>query len=153
MKLKYVGFLFLSALIISGCSTTGSVSGLQSNATGVQPERVEQLERDLQEVKSRISALETKLSGISKAEEAVIAGEGWKSLANWRKLKTGMSYESVIEILGSAHRVDGGVSARWYYDNDGRVSFFDGEVHSWTEPDWIHITITSGDPKVTTPGT
>ena len=134
MKLKCVGFLFLSALIISGCSTTGSVSGMQSNATGIQPERVEQLERDMQEVKSRISALETKLSGISKAEEAVIAGEGWKSLANWRKLKTGMSYESVTEILGSSLRVDGGTMASWHYEDGGRVTFLDGEVHSWTEP-------------------
>ena len=134
MKLKCVGFLFLSALIISGCSTTGSVSGMQSNATGIQPERVEQLERDMQEVEIRISALETKLSGISKAEEAVMAGEGWKSLANWRKLKTGMSYESVTEILGSALRVDGGTMATWHYENYADVTFIDGKVRSWTEP-------------------
>ena len=134
MKLSCVGFLFLSALIISGCSTTGSVSGMQSNASGIQPERVEHLERDMHEVENRISALETRLSGISKTEETVISGEGWKSLASWRKLKTGMSYESVKEILGSAHRVNGGNVANWYYENGGDVTFMRGEVYSWTEP-------------------
>jgi len=134
MKLKRVGFLFLSALIISGCSTTSSVSGMQSKAMEIPPERIEQLERDMQEVKSRISALETMLSGNSKTKEVIIAGEGWKSLASWRELKTGMSYESVIEILGSAHRVNGGTIASWYYENGGEVCFFRGEVDSWTEP-------------------
>ena len=134
MKLKCIGFLFLSALIISGCSTTGSVSGMQSKSMEIQPKRIEQLERDMQEVKSRISALETMLSGNSKTDEAVVIGEGWKSLASWRKLKTGMSYESVKEILGSAHRVNGGNITTWYYENGGEVIFWRGEVDSWMEP-------------------
>lgn len=134
MKLKGIGFLFLSALIISGCSTTGSVSSIQSKSIEIQPKRIEQLERDVQEVKSRISALETMLSGNNKTNEVVIVGEGWKSLASWRKLKTGMSYESVKEILGSAHRVHGGSIASWYYENGGEVTFMDGEVFEWKEP-------------------
>ena len=134
MKLKCVGLLFFSALIISGCSTTGSASGMQSKAMEIQPERIEQLERDMQEVKKRISALETMLSGNNKTKEVIIAGEGWKSLASWRKLKTGMSYESVAEILGSAHRIDGGNTAYWYYENGGEVIFHRGEVYRWTEP-------------------
>ena len=134
MKLECISFLFLSALIISGCSTTGSASGMQSKAIEIQPERIEQLERDMQEVKSQISALETMLSGNSKTKEVVIAGEGWKTLASWRKLKTGMSYESVIEILGSAHRVNGGNIADWYYENGGEVTFYSGKVYRWTEP-------------------
>ena len=129
MKLKYVSFLFLSALIISGCSTTGPVAAMQS-----QPERIEQLERDMQDVKSRVSALETMLSGNDTTNEVVIGGEGWESLASWRKLKTGMSYESVKKILGSAHRVNGGSIATWYYENGGYVTFMDGEVYQWTEP-------------------
>jgi len=74
MKVKCVGFLFLSALIISGCSTKGSVSGMQSKSMEIQPERIEQLERDMQEVKRRISALETMHSGNSKTNETVIIG-------------------------------------------------------------------------------
>jgi len=134
MKLKYVGFLFLLALIISGCSTTGSASSMQPKHMEIQPERVEQLEKDVQELKSRISVLEAMLSGNSKTNEVVIAGEGWKSLARWRKLKTGMSYESVIEILGSAHRIDGGSFATWYYENRGTVQFSRGKVSHWREP-------------------
>jgi outer membrane protein assembly factor BamE (lipoprotein component of BamABCDE complex) len=133
MKLKFVGFLFLSALIISGCSTTGSGSGIQSSME-IQPKRIVQLERDMQEVKSRISKLETMLSGNNKTNEVVIVGEGWKSLDSWRKLKTGMNYESVKEILGSAHKVHGGNVARWYYENGGEVTFMEGKVFQWMEP-------------------
>jgi hypothetical protein len=134
MKLKCVGFLFLFVMIISGCSTKGSVSGMKSNSMEIQPERIEQLERDMQEVKSRISALETMLSGNSGTNEVIIVGEGWKSLASWRKLKTGMSYESVKKILGSANRIRGGNVADWYYENGGNVTFVNGEVHGWREP-------------------
>ena len=73
MKLKCIGFLFLAALIISGCSTTGSVSSMRSKSIEIQPKRIEQLERDMQEVKSRISAIETMLSGNSKTNEVVPA--------------------------------------------------------------------------------
>ncbi len=132
MKLKCVGFLFLSTLIIFGCSTTAS--GKRSKSLEIQPERIEQLERDVQELKNRISVLETMLSGNSKTNEVVIAGEGWKKLANWRKLETGMSYESVEKILGSAHRVDGGQFAKWHYENGGRVIFMEGKVYQWSEP-------------------
>ena len=134
MKFKRFSFLFLSVLIISGCSTTASVSGMQSKSIGIAPERIKLLEKDMQDLNSRITALETKLSGCSEANKAVIAGEGWKSLANWRKLKTGMSYNSVEKILGPAHRIDGGRIAYWYYKKNGQVTFVNGEVSHWSEP-------------------
>jgi hypothetical protein len=40
----------------------------------------------------------------------------------------------VREILGEAHRVDGGYFTRWSYQNGGVVVFANEEVHEWTEP-------------------
>ena len=134
MKLKFIGFFLLSVWVLSGCSTTTSVSAMQSESTEIGSKKIDQLERKVRNLEARISALEKKFSGFGEADKAVIAGEGWKSLANWRKLKTGMSYDAVEKILGSAQNIDGGDIARWYYKNGGIVTFMDGRVYRWDEP-------------------
>ena len=40
----------------------------------------------------------------------------------------------VREILGDAHRVDGGYFTPWHYQNGGEVTFANEEVNEWTEP-------------------
>ena len=132
MTLIRIGFLFISAFIISGCSTNGSIKGVQAQP---EVEEIEWMEREVQELKSRILKLEAKLTGINTKSEPDISGDGWKALSSWRKLKVGMDYESVKKILGSAHRIDGGILARWYYKNGGQVNFYDGGVTRWQEPD------------------
>lgn len=132
-----VGFLVV-ALGCAPATTTAQKSSvsssMQSKSNDASLKRIAKLEKDLQKAMSRISALEKKFSATSKAHKTVIAGEGWKSLANWRRLETGMSYDTVRKILGSAHRVDGGTLAHWYYKNGGDVRFFDGRVNGWIEP-------------------
>jgi hypothetical protein len=66
--------------------------------------------------------------------EPVITGDGWKSIANWRKLTVGMKPNTVEKILGSADRIEGGKLAEWYYKNGGKVTFYKGEVNRWSEP-------------------
>ena len=92
------------------------------------------MENEIQVLKNRILKLESRLSSIKGAGEPVIINDGWKRLKSWRKLKTGMDYESVERILGPAHRIDGGIIANWYYENGGRVNFFEGSVRRWEEP-------------------
>ena len=65
-------------------------------------DRIEQLER-------RIQAIEAQLSELTSSQvQRFKTGEGWKSLSNWRSLRRGMRPIEVREILGDAHRVDGG---------------------------------------------
>ena len=99
-----------------------------------ESERVEQLERDVQETKERISRLESMLNKNSGEKEYVATGDGWKSVANWRKLATDMNEGAVRRILGEPHKIDGGGVATWYYKNEGRVVFISGKVASWYEP-------------------
>ena len=60
--------------------------------------------------------------------------DGWKSLANWRQLTTGMTPIDVRGLLGEPQRVDGGEFANWYYPNRGSVGFYSGKLNRWQEP-------------------
>jgi len=103
-----------------------------SNAQDI--DRIGQLEKEIQELKLRVSKLESLLSNPGKDRELVPSGEGWKSVMNWRKLTRGMDPSDVRQILGEPHRVDGGTFAQWQYQNGGRIVFYEGKVDRWTEP-------------------
>jgi hypothetical protein len=104
------------------------------NANAHDSDRIGQLEKESQEIKIRLSKLESLLNNPIKAEELVTSSEGWKSVMNWRKLTTDMSPSDVQKILGAPQRLDGGNIANWYYQNGGNVTFMDGKVYNWHEP-------------------
>ena len=104
------------------------------NANAQDTDRINRLEKEVREINLRLSKLESLLSKTSKANEHVTPGEGWKSVMNWRKLTTDMDYSDVQKTLGEPHRVDGGRSAYWYYQNGGSVWFMEGKVNHWSEP-------------------
>ena len=60
------------------------------NANAQVMDRIDHLEKEVQEIKLRLSKLESLLSNPSKVNEPVTSGEGWKSVMNWRKLTTDM---------------------------------------------------------------
>jgi hypothetical protein len=104
------------------------------NANAHDIGRIDRLEKEVQEIKIRLSKLESLLSNPSKAHEQEKSGEGWKSVMNWRALTTDMDYSAVKKILGEPHQVDGGQIAHWYYRNGGVVLFMLGTVYEWREP-------------------
>lgn len=97
-------------------------------------DRITQLEKEVQELKLRLSRLESPQSSTNQQQRTIVSGEGWKSLANWRSLKNGMSYDEVRSILGEPNRIDGGTLAQWHYSNRGSVRFFLDKVDQWQEP-------------------
>jgi len=60
-------------------------------------------------------------------QQPIVTGEGWKSLANWRKLKQGMSEHDVRALLGEPVRICGGDVALWEYPDYGKVRFYGRE--------------------------
>ena len=105
-----------------------------SNPYAQESERIDKLEREMQEIKARLLRLETPPRNQSNAQEPTTSSEGWKSLTNWRMLANGMSTSDVRRILGEPHRIDGGNIAFWVYQNRGQVTFMDEKVYSWKEP-------------------
>lgn len=104
------------------------------NANAQDSDRIDQLEKEIQEIKLRLLKLESLPGNPSKAQELVTSSDGWKSIMNWRKLTTGMSTSDVQQILGEPYRVDGGTTAWWHYQNRGYVIFYEGKVRDWSEP-------------------
>jgi hypothetical protein len=104
------------------------------NSYADDSDRIDKLEKEVQELKLRISKLESLLSNPAAAQDVVTSSDGWKSIANWRKLTTGMNPSDVRKILGEPQRVDGGDIAFWHYQNGGVVTFYEGKVDSWREP-------------------
>jgi hypothetical protein len=97
-------------------------------------DRTEQLEKEIRDIKVRLSNLEAAQSKPAASAMPVRSGDGWKALANWRALRSGMSPIDVRGLLGEPARLDGGEVARWYYPGDGRVVFMGEKLYQWTEP-------------------
>lgn len=122
----------LSALIAVVVSFFSVAIPLSASANDA--DRIGQLERDIQEIKRRLSSLEAPSVNTNVRQTPPVAGEGWKSLSNWRSLNNGMGYEEVRNLLGEPQRVNGGDIALWYYPNSGEVTFFRGKLDRWAEP-------------------
>ena len=95
--------------------------------------RVSQLENEVNELRLRVQKLEN-FQPNANNQKQVVANEGLKSIVNWRKLKTGISYNEVRELLGEPLRIEGGGIATWWYEKNGRVVFNRDTLYSWDEP-------------------
>jgi hypothetical protein len=104
------------------------------NSYADDSDRIDQLEKEVQELKLRISKIESLLSSPNATQEIVASSEGYKSIANCRKITTDMGYSDVRKILGEPQRVDGGSIAEWYYPNSGKVIFQMNKAWQWREP-------------------
>jgi hypothetical protein len=120
-----------TALALLVCSLAFQVNA-QSGATD---ERIRLLEAQIVQLNGRVAALEGMLNQAKANQQPIVTGEGWRSKANWRKLKRGMGEEAVRALLGEPERIEGGGITFWRYPNYGVVKFFMREgVHGWDEP-------------------
>jgi hypothetical protein len=117
-KLIFVAFLSLVAF----------------NSHANDSERISALEKELNAMKIRLTKVESLLVDSSATQLPLAKKDGWKSLSNWRSLKTGMNPSEVKDILGEPQRIKGGEITFWYYQNGSSVTFMSDKVYSWTEP-------------------
>jgi hypothetical protein len=96
-------------------------------------DRITQLEKEVQELKNRLTTLE---SPVNKAivKKSTVTSDGWKNLANWRSLKKGMSFDEVRAILGEPGRIQGGTFTYWTYPDQASVTFYKDRLDRWSEP-------------------
>ena len=126
--------LFLVA-VLSLCVPSAAVA--QEPSGDDLRQRVAVLERKNAELELRVRDLEARLKPGTR-ETAVQSSAGdWRNVANWRRLKRGMKYDEVRELLGEPERISGGSVAVWRFGNSassGTATFIDDELESWTEP-------------------
>ena len=135
--MRYV--LFLSAW----CAGLGPLLGVQPlNAQELSVQelsaRVVELERRVAELESRLVALEARLQPSANVQPSP-TGADWRNLANWRRLRRGMSMAEVRSLLGEPEKVDAGmVLIYWYWDYPGGGNvIFDArtnKLNGWSEP-------------------
>lgn len=124
---------FLKTRFITICALFFALS-FNCNANDV--ERINKLEKEVQEMKARLSTLES-LNLAPKSNPSQVtqsSGMGWKSIPAWRQLKKGMNPTEVQTILGEPDRVRGGSFTTWSYPNGGQVTYYNNALDQWTEP-------------------
>jgi hypothetical protein len=104
------------------------------NSYASDSDRIAQLEKEIQEIDHRLSKLESLPSNPDKPQQPQVSAEGWKSITSWRNVTDDMNTSDVRKILGEPQRVSGGGLTIWYYQNGGTVTFLNGKVDSWDEP-------------------
>ena len=115
--------LLTTALVATACSSFANDS-----------ERLREIENEIYQLKVRVKQLENAQPNANNQQKQVVANEGAKSLVNWRRLKTGMSYDDVRALLGEPTRIEGGSVSYWYYLNQASVVFIRDKLERWNEP-------------------
>jgi hypothetical protein len=97
--------------------------------------------QDFQNLSAMVKTLEERIQALEGArqEQKAKPSNGSNKKANWRKLKRGMSFADVTELLGEPGKITtsslGGQT--WYYPNalGGRIRFDENSnVEEWSEP-------------------
>ena len=119
----------MRTLLLAIALTATTLSSFASDSA-----RLSQLENEVNELRLRVQRLENSQPNTNNQQKQVVANEGAKSIANWRKLNRGMAYNEVRGLLGEPLRIEGGGVATWWYEKNGRVVFIRDKLSSWDEP-------------------
>jgi len=96
--------------------------------------RIERLELRTAALEERIRQLEgTDNPEAARGKPAATRGNA-RDIANWRRLKRGMSFDEVRNLLGEPDRVSGGYMTLWSWERGGDVTFLNNKLEGWTEP-------------------
>lgn len=128
MKGKW--WLLLSVMTISG-AYAGDDDGLR--------QQIESLSKRVGELERRIDALEA--PEVKEVIQQVVppanAGDSTDT-SNWDRLKVGLGYDDVRELLGEPVRIRRGDLELWFYSDKGTngpyVKFFLRQVNDWKAP-------------------
>lgn len=109
-----------------------SAAGQGASADGLL-RRIDSLERQVVELQRRVAQLESP-ARVAPARVRASTGDS-RDLANWRKLRRGMSMQAVRELLGEPEQVSASSAfTTWDYPNYSNVRFDDDRVAGWSEP-------------------
>jgi len=111
----------------------------EGKSSDSQVQRIVLLERTVAALEERVRVLEALIKVEPSGTQPVPTSANWQELANWRRLRRGMTMDQVRALLGEPERVD----ASKYYTNwswggsgESAMLMFDegGGLTSWSEP-------------------
>lgn len=111
-----------------------AVAAGQDTSTASLLRRVELLERANTDLARRVSELESLIKSAPSQSQPIPSANKWQDLANWRRLRRGMSMDKVRGLLGEPERVDALVDIFWRWPNAYVRFGRDGKLDGWSEP-------------------
>ena len=95
--MRYLISIFLVCTTL-GASASESLDGQNTELAGLRAQ--------VESQNKRIKALEALVLPAAKAQQKVVTGDrfGWQKMANWNRMKRGMSRQQVVSILGQPTR-------------------------------------------------
>lgn len=122
----------LLAVTLTACAP--AVQSRQSVGPEGLSRRVENLERTTSELEGRVRELEALLRNAQARGRPVATSGNPRDLANWRRLRRGMTMDDVRALLAEPERIEAGYFTYWHYPDHARVDFTSGKVDGWSEP-------------------
>lgn len=127
----------MTAILRAGLFATLAFVSLPAIAAG-QGKPDEALLRRIEQLERRVRELETLIKTEQPRAAAPVASSGnARDLANWRRLRKGMTPDEVRSVLGEPERIDTMTyRSIWHYADYAAVNF-DGsskKVEGWSEP-------------------
>lgn len=127
-------FMMRSHRMVKNCLVVFLLLTLSFGSMASDSDRITQLEKEVQELKARLTNLESPVNKVV-IQKTTVMSDGWKNLANWRSLKKGSNYDEVRAILGEPEKVSAsGSFTLWYYSKRGDVTFYKDKLDGWNEP-------------------
>ena len=125
----------LRVVLLSAFAATAipSTAAGQDTSTASLVRRIERLERANADLEQRVRELESLVKAQPPQPPRIPGLTASQDLANWRKLRIGMTMDEVRALLGEPGHVDAGPVTNWWWD-DARVTFIDSKVEGWSEP-------------------
>ena len=131
MSITHFRLLLVIALAVASFPSTAFG---QAKSAADLLQQIDSLERRIEVLERRLAQLESP-SRAEPARDRTPIGNA-RDIANWRKLRRGMSMQAVRELLGEPSKVSASVTFTiWDYPNFSSVTFDDDRVTAWSEPD------------------
>lgn len=124
-------------LVALVAATTPAVAEGQAPSPDSLIHRIVMLERTTASLEQRVSDLEALIKKVEPSRNRPVpASANGRDIANWRRLRRGMTADEVRALLGEPQRVlaPSAYMTLWYYPNQGNVSFTSEQVDGWSEP-------------------
>jgi outer membrane protein assembly factor BamE (lipoprotein component of BamABCDE complex) len=82
--------------------------------------RLSAIDTQIAAIQKRLSALERPPTTAKAIRNTEVRGDGWRTIRNWDRVKTGMSFAQVTQILGKPTKIDGSMygsnNPNYYYE-------------------------------------